>query len=268
MRFSSRLFLYAPLLLFVLLLCLVSAYWWQQSQSWKAKLDALNGKEVMPGITMQFAERRIGGFPFRVDTILKQFELKSSNGFSWKTEDFAIHRLSYKGGQYIFEAAGQQQLRYPALNGENRNFVFLPGSLRADALLQGGILKRFDLVLVALSAPGLTAEGAELHLRHLADQNKIEVVAFANKVSGMNGDLRLVGDITSAMAFMPLLHGTGRLADVLDAWRKDGSVTLHKFQSGNQTATGRLKLDAQNRLTGQLSQPVLKAQTLLTPPLY
>ena len=108
MRYSSRFFLYAPFSLFVILAIAVGVQWWREASAWSQKIDALNGHEIAPGITLHFASRQLTGFPFRVDTVFKDLRLSFAGprAFKWKAEDFALHRLSYGSGKTVFEAGG------------------------------------------------------------------------------------------------------------------------------------------------------------------
>src|SRR5215472_12801685 len=87
MNYSSRFFLYAPLALFLLLAAGASAVWWREASALSARLDALNGHEAMPGVTLRFASKTVGGFPFNIDVVFKDFrvEIRTPHGPSiWR----------------------------------------------------------------------------------------------------------------------------------------------------------------------------------------
>ncbi len=76
MRYSSRFFLYAPFALFVCLAVAVMALWWRAAGAWTRKLDALNGHEIMPGVIFILVRSQtIAGFPFRLDTMFRDFRI-------------------------------------------------------------------------------------------------------------------------------------------------------------------------------------------------
>ena len=61
-----------------------------------ARLDSANGGEIVPGIVFAFAEKSVGGFPFRLDAVLEgvTFTDRRPDGeTSWRTERMAVHKL-------------------------------------------------------------------------------------------------------------------------------------------------------------------------------
>src|SRR5215472_12638302 len=126
MRYSSRLFLYAP---FVILLAIATAAmlrWRQLATEWETKLLAANrGEEIAPGVTLHFASEAISGFPFNLDAVLERpvFSVQSTRGpISLESEHFAIHALTYGRAQQIFEAAGKQILKWTDTEGGTHRF--------------------------------------------------------------------------------------------------------------------------------------------------
>jgi hypothetical protein len=163
MRYSSRFFLYAPFVGLLLLAGIAMANWWIKASALAAKLDAVNGHEIMPGVRLSFAEKRLAGFPFRMDTILKNLrvEVAEMGGpIVWTSERFAMHALTYGRVQVIIEAAGRQTLSWHDAHGGAHIFAFLPGTFRASALLQQSKLIRFDGEIVDLDGSEFRANNA------------------------------------------------------------------------------------------------------------
>src|SRR5258705_13239947 len=70
MSYSSRLFIYGPVGLLLLIVVLYSVFWSVQADPLSARLDRSNGGEVIPGINFAFAGKTVGGYPFRLDAVL------------------------------------------------------------------------------------------------------------------------------------------------------------------------------------------------------
>lgn len=275
MRFSSRFFLYAPFSLLVILAVLVSIEWWRQANEWSRKIDSLNGQEIAPGITLHFTGRQLAGFPFRVDTVFKNFRLSFAGprAFQWRAEDFALHRLSYGSGKTVFEAAGKQEFSWTGSDGNPVSFSFLPGSVRADAITEKGRLVRFDLVLVALDAPKLSAGRIEVHLRQDPKIDAIDLVAFANSLSPPGrptiSHAKINSRITMAQFLKGMLSGDADWRTALEAWRLAGAhIDLLDVQAKDIRTTGRLALDSSHALKGTLSHEILGLAALQSAPLY
>ena len=116
MRYSNRLFLYAPFVVLLVLASAVMLRWREVAHEWETKLLAANGgREIAPGVTLHFASEEIEGFPFNLDAVLVHMVLavQSTRGpLSLKSERFAIHALTYGQEQQIFEAAGTQTVSW------------------------------------------------------------------------------------------------------------------------------------------------------------
>jgi len=275
MRYSSRFFLYAPFSTLVILAVLVGVQWWREAGAWSKQIDALNGREIAPGITLHFTKRQISGFPFRVDTTFKDFRISFAGprAFEWHAEDFALHRLSYSSGKTVFEAGGKQTFSWIGSDSKPAEFTFLPGSVRADAITNSGRIVRFDLVLVALDAPKITAGRLEVHARHDPKLDALDLVVFANSLSlpsqktidYAKADMRL----TMAQFLKGMLSGDADWRTALEAWRAAGAhVDLVDVQSKADHASGRLMLDNSHALKGTLSHEAFGLTALESAPLY
>ena len=96
MKYSSRFFLYAPFGLFLAIALGVGIHWWLAASALSARLAAMNGREIVPGVTMRFASRIIAGFPFSLDTVFRgaSFRVDTPHGpTEWRPEEFAMHRM-------------------------------------------------------------------------------------------------------------------------------------------------------------------------------
>jgi len=237
MRYSSRFFLYAPLGLFLAIMTVIGVHWWVVADAFAAKLDAANGHAIAPGVTLRFASRSISGFPFSLDTVMRDvsFEIATPHGpVLWRTQDFAMHALSYGREQSIFEAAGRQELDWTGAGGERRRLVFAVGSLHASAVEDKGGLARFDLDLVGFGSKALTARRLQLHLRRDPAKNAFDLVAAADDVHAAAQSCpslddhiaagRLVAIATPAAALARLRAGAQDWGEAVAQWRMAGGA--------------------------------------------
>ena len=236
MKYSSRFFLYAPLGLFLAIALGVGIQWWLAASFLAARLQAMNGHQIAPGVTMRFASRSIAGFPFSLDTVFRGVSLRIDTPHGpteWRSEEFAMHALTYGRDETIFEAAGKQELRWTTYDGSRRALVFAVGSLRASAISDLGGLARFDLDLVGFGSTALMARRLQFHVRRDgADKVELAVMADDVRISprrclGLGDRLaagRLTGTVTRARAFSALRAGTQDWGSAVANWRAAGGL--------------------------------------------
>ncbi len=269
MRYSSRFFLYAPFLVLVAILGVAMLRWWSLAAPLESRLTHDNGREIAPGVTLRFAQEETGGFPFEIDVVMSNVEIAVATPrgpFVWHTERFARHSLTYGPDVIVFEAAGRQGLAWTDSGGARHDLQFVPGSLRASAILKQGRVERFDLDLVDPESPDISGARVQLHARQDATGNGIEFFASADAMhfslahAGMGRalhQLRLQGVIAPAASFTTLLSGLSDWRSSAENWRaRAGTLSLSElaFQFDNVTATarGRLSLDGAHRPSGAL----------------
>jgi hypothetical protein len=243
--YSSRFWLFAPITIFLGLAAIAMAHWWAVAGTVERELDAMNGHEAAPGITLSFASRNVSGFPFNLDIVFTDFAIAGQGAhgpFRWTTKNFALHRLTYGRLQGIYEAAGNQTLSWTDGGGRPHGLNFLAGSLRASAIADRQGLLRFDLDVVDASGRDsagtpFTALRSQLHLRRdpKADAMDLQVsgdeIKTQGNIAGLFGDhithVALYATLTKGSAFAPLLAGTGTWAAASADWRtKGGQVTM------------------------------------------
>jgi hypothetical protein len=270
MKYSSRFFLWAPLAFLLTLAALAMIHWWIDASALSKRLDAINGHDIMPGVRVSFAQKRIAGFPFRLDTILKNLrvEIRDTDGpIVWTTQDFAMHALTYGRVQAILEAAGPQTLTWRDGRGDAHRFEFLPGSFRASAILQDGKLVRFDSEIVDLDGADFRAADAQFHLR--IRSNAIDTFVKLQRAHIPGGyaaalgpdvdELTAKGTLDSASTLDRLLRGLETPSDALDRWRRRGVLEVSDFSFEQKqrrlSVRGRLTLDGHHELSGTLRGP-------------
>jgi hypothetical protein len=277
-RYSHRLFLYAPYLLLLVLAVAAGLRWWSVADALERRLNQANrGREIAPGVTLHFTSENIGGFPFNIDAIFENVTI-TVNGprgpIVWHTEHFAMHALTYGREQEIFEAAGRQRLSWTDTEGSTRHFDFIPGSLRASAIAADGHLARFDLDIAAPGSQNFSAARAQLHVRAPSDRNVMDVYVSADvlrlspaleSVLGTDvQDFAVRGKFTQAAKFLPLLAANESWLPAVDSWRRSaGAFELEALEitSGRLQvhAVGKLTLDTSHRMQGSMNLNVADA---------
>lgn len=270
MKFTHRFFIYAPFALFVILALGASVRWWLAASDFSRRLDAENGHAIAPGVTLHFASKRIAGFPFRLDAVFKDLEIDVDTPrgpLRWRTGEFALHTLTYGRVQTILEAAGPQRLDWTAMDGKTRDFTFVPGALHASAIDDDGGLSRFDLDIVAVGSPALTAAQAQIHIRRGPDHDGLDVFVEADGIrlaprnhSALGDEIPLVkiqGTVAPGAPFNGMRAGRAPWLDAVEAWRNaDGAFRVDsgeiRFRDFDAMGKGALSLDDAHRPSGSV----------------
>jgi len=281
MNYSHRFFLYGPVGLFAILMLGVIGYWFVASASVSHKLDAINGHEFAPGIRISFAQKTMGGFPFRLDSELDglRVEIATSHGPTvWTAEHFAFHSLTYGRTQYVFEAAGKQAITWHKDSGELRTYQFLPALLRGSMIARAGEVSRLDLEAINVDSADVAAVLVQLHLRkdpkidgldlfvsadgvHIADDLK---PAFGPDMK----TLRIDALISPGTSFDPLLAGRGDWRVAAENWRtRHGGVLVNSIALDwgklDIAGKGAMTVDAAHRPMGALQLKIDDWQPLV-----
>ena len=284
MSYSNRIWIYGPVGLLLLVVILYSVFWRVQADMLAARLDSANGGEILPGIVFSFAEKSVGGFPFRLDAVLEgvTFTDRRPDGeTSWRSERMAAHRLTYRNNLYVLEVAGLQSFELPGEPGQPSRVTHItPAIARASAILQDGRLARFDLDLQNVEAKDARAAPEEnrtfragrLQFHMMGRDNDTIDVAFKvenatigegykPKLAGTLALADLRGRVSQAASFELLERGGGSLTDALEHWRQNGGMLaverLALDWAGIKTdLNGSLGVDGSHRLEGELTGAV------------
>jgi hypothetical protein len=281
MKYSSRFFLYAPLAVFLAIAIAACGLWWREAGALSARLDALKGHEAMPGVTLSYASKSIGGFPFNLDVVFQNLKVTVATPHgpsSWTTEKFALHALTYGREQMIFEAAGRQALSWSDLAGKAHTMPFEVGELHASAIMGERGLSRFDLDCFGFGSPALTAARVQLHARLAPGGRAIDIAAGADAVhlsprlsSLFGDDITQVRLDASAMPSRPIDGLRAARTDwvsAIETWRAaSGALQVRDLEiSWNRLSAmgkGRLTLDDSHAVDGLLDFKVAGIETLL-----
>ena len=268
MSYSHRFFLYAPLALLLMFAAAVMIYWKIVAGPFDEGLAAADGHEIMPGVRISYATKTLGGFPFRLDAVLDGFSLQmqTRNGpFVWHADHFAVHALTYGRNHQIFETAGTQAFSWTDPDGAHHQYAFVPGSMRASAIVSSGRLSQFDLDIVALASPELAAARIQVHLRRQPGHDALQYVLSGDNlrrtIAGKTGtaqDITVSGDLAPAGPLAGLLGGATDWRVAAESWRQHGgSLTIERIESLQDqikvNGSGKLSLDDQHRLEGRVA---------------
>ncbi|HEX4302722.1 MAG TPA: DUF2125 domain-containing protein [Rhizomicrobium sp.] len=281
MKYSSRFFLYAPLALFLALAVGAGVVWWRAADALSARLDALNGHDAMPGVTLRFSSKSIGGFPFNLDVVFQDFSVTVATPHgpsAWHTDKFALHALTYGREQMIFEAAGHQSLIWTDLKGGAHALPFEAGELHASSIEGEHGLTRFDLDCIGFGSPALTAARVQLHARVAPGEKAVDLFVTADGThlspplaSLFGADVTRVRLNASALPSSPfngLRNGRTDWVSAAETWRKAGGairvddleIAWHQM---SVMGKGVLALDGAHTVQGALDFRVAGMQTLL-----
>jgi hypothetical protein len=265
MRYSSRFFLYAPLVLLLALAGLVSLHWWRTADAFEARLAALKGHEALPGVTLDWSNVTVSGFPFRMDATFDGFAAQGTGAhgpFAWRSERFALHALTYGARKTVFEAAGNQHLSWNDAAGAAHSADFLPGSLRASTVRDASGLSRFDVEGIELA--GQSGNGnfrigkVQFHMRRDPDGKSIDLMAAGDAVTAAGP----LGNARSFRIYQTLSHGSA-LAGLLRGEKAPPQAHALWLLAGGKAAITQAELDGKkNALTPEQSAA---AVTLLSP---
>ena len=285
MNYSHRIWIWGPVGVLLLIVAAYCGFWFWAKDRVSDWLDAANGREIMPGVTFAFAEKEVGGFPFRVDVVLGgvTFQHLAPEGeTAWRAEKLAFHLLPYDFDHYIFEVAGLQSIaRPPEKPGRPARILYVtPQIARASALTDGHRVTRVDIDLdnvfvedATLDAPaGRNARFGRIQLHFRADPD--DTVDAALRIDAANigpgftpplgPDLKLFlisGKLTQAQALQHLRHGEDSFYAAAERWRTAKgvlSLTDFQFQWGGvgAEAKGRMTFDDLHRVKGKITAHV------------
>ncbi|HWF64961.1 MAG TPA: DUF2125 domain-containing protein [Rhizomicrobium sp.] len=259
LNYSSRFWLYAPLVLFLALAAWAMGHWWSVAGALDSKLKAMNGHQAIPGVTISWRKQTISGFPFNLDVVLDNLQMQAEaprGPLIWHSDQFALHTLSYGGAHYIFEAAGPQILAWSDADNERHQLSFLPAGLHASSIADGKGLARFDLDMVGASGKdsdggAFTVARVQFHMRRDPKGDALDLMQSAVDVRGPAtpfGDriqsLEVYSQVTQGSAFFRLLAGRAGWMDALMAWRHQNGAIAYGPVRVQSSAVKADKMDA------------------------
>lgn len=280
MRYSSRLYLYAPLILLAVLAVAATLLWESVAGGLETALLRSNVGTIAPGVTLRFAHERVSGFPFNVDAVLDDVTFEVSSAFGparWHTDRFALHELTFGRAQQIYEAAGAQTLDWSDAGHARHHFVFVPGSLQASAISSHGRLLRFDLDINGIGSREITGARLQLHFRKSPGRDAIDIVMSADDLhlgralqagfGPLLSKLNVQGSILPAAPLADLFSGREAWTAAADKLRRhQGVFRIDRFEvrwaAISAHGTGALAVDDSHRAVGNLETVMTGRPTL------
>jgi hypothetical protein len=280
MSYSNRIFMYGPVALLLLIVILYSVFWRVQADTLAARLDRANGGELVPGVSFSFAQKTIGGFPFRLDVLLSGVSFGYRSGgaeLDWRSDRIALHRLAYNPGQFIFEADGMQTFTWTGEQGNKPATIsLLPETARASAILTSGRLVRLDVDIwrprgtqKSAQLPGIdfSADRAQFHALARRNDTLDLVLQIDNGQAGapsapaiLQTSFPLIdcrATLDRAGSLVGVENGTEDVAGALQQWRtQQGSIDVTSlalnWPDARANLRGKLTLDPDDHLSGVL----------------
>jgi len=247
-KYSSRFWLYAPTALFLFLAAAVMIHWWTAAGAFEKKLAALKGREAVPGVTLNWDKAEVGGFPFRLDANFQNLRIAGAGAhgpFSWRSEKFAMHGLTYGRSQDVYEAAGRQQVSWTGPNGGRHSASFLSSSMRGSSIVDGQGLRRFDLDIANPGGPDIAMTRFQFHMRRDPGGNSLDLMVSTDgfqRGTKKPDHLQLYVTLAKAEWLMPLLRGEASWPEATQRWRSQGgSEKLSNDLAAGQALAGLLK---------------------------
>ena len=224
MNYSSRFWLYAPVCTFLALAAIAGVHWWIVADAFNKKLAALKGHQAVPGVMLDWDTVSTGGFPFRLDADFTKFRITGAGAhgpFSWSTEEFALHALTYGRAKTVYEAAGQQQVSWTDDAGAVHEASFLPGALRASSVRDDRGLARADLEIIGLAGKDFAIGRFQLHMRRDPDGADLDLMLKAES-AGTRKLVQVYATLSHANTLTSLLQGEKSWPEADANWRAQG----------------------------------------------
>jgi hypothetical protein len=194
--------------------------------AFEKRLAALKGHQAIPGVTLNWDRVDVAGFPFRIDAQFSNLRVQGAGAhgpFSWTTEKFALHALTYGRDKTVYEAAGRQRATWTDGAGVAHAVDFLPGSLHASSTLDAKGLARADLDIVGLGSKDFTIGRLQFHMRRDPDGADLDLMLRADKFGARN-QLQVYATLSRAGSLTSLLKGQTSWPQADANWRAQGGV--------------------------------------------
>ncbi|HZH09208.1 MAG TPA: DUF2125 domain-containing protein [Microvirga sp.] len=266
---KSRFWLYAPLILLLLVAIAWSVAWFVIRNRATGALDAWLAAEAGSGRQWTCADRTIAGYPFRIEIVCNTLDLKQGTVSASFGRTEAIAQV-YQPRLVIAEVEGPLRVTDGKVTVQGQ-WDLLQASIHAS---QAGLQR----LSIAANAPKFTMRGLlpqeivtsgqrlELHLR--PNPSRAAEKAYDAALSVTQASLpmldQLIGgtepaDLSADVTVTQAAGFQGRpLAQELERWRKaDGTLDVLMLSGAKGPrrveAKGQLKLDEEHRPAGQLS---------------
>jgi hypothetical protein len=274
-----------PLVLVGLLAAGWSAFWYQQVGKFETRLDELIEREASLGKQWTCAQRKIGGFPFRLEATCGKTSLVLKDaGLSLGIGTVRAVAQAYDPSLMIIEADGPMQITNQASETWTTKWELARSSVRFDLKNLKDLPERSSLEIKSISvfAPNnpkvsTTIESIDVQARRNPEKFATErafdlaftvtnlVDFMLAEITKTNDPLTLSYDLTITRNPEP---SKKPLPEQLELWRiQGGLVTLRQMMVNrgpfNLVMSGEMGLDAQHRPDFRLDTKVKGLDELL-----
>lgn len=259
----SRTVLYVIPSLIAVLAIALSAWWMFASRQAAVAMDQWLGRESQAGREWNCADRKIGGYPFRIELECPALTFTAKDGAVAEVKAgrvLAVWQI-YQPSLIIVEF--DRALAFTFRSGEKRELK--TKSLRMSLHFDGHDLPdRLALVGEQVEMPTMfSSQALELHLLRGGEASepndlRLYIETQNTLIEGLKRDdakpMTIMADARASEGAVLYMHGTG---SVLDRWREAGGK-LHingvkiTRGDGDLQMTGTLALDETHRLNGKV----------------
>jgi len=268
-----------PIALMSLLLLVAlgwTAAWYVLAGQIEAEADRWLAREAAAGRVHDCAERRIGGFPFRLEIICRGFSSASGQGaeaIAIKAAGLHVVAQVYNPGHVIAEIESPVEIDSPALPGRvTATFELAQASYRGslDAMERTALVVDKLAVEQAGSVPmNWTSSHVELHARRppmaAPEARDFDVAFSAHDLSVEGATTPIDLDVQGKVAALPE-RWRGPHASLREWQARGGSLEISALRAEADrvlaSARGVLSLDDQGRLDGKLAAEIAGVEAL------
>lgn len=265
-----RRFARLPLVVLVAVLLgasLWSGYWWIATRAIERGIENELARLAETGVTVDCADRRLGGYPFRFDLRCGPLSARGADGSEGTVSSLTVAALAYNPSRMIVEAGAPLSARFADGSSAVLAWSLAHASLDFDTVGLSGLSVSVEKPdLRAGEAAPVTAGLAELHTRLHPDGRGSDVALTAEDVAlpalGETGTLRVVAAIedgglsarADAAAFLKRLAAEGTAGRLTEVRLSAGGSELR--------ITGPFAVDSRGEISGSFQVSLVDPQHL------
>ena len=269
----SRLWLYAPFVLVAVAVVAWSAYWFGTRQALIQAVEAEVARLHTDGYELSWANRQVGGYPFRLDVTLVDPQLRTPGGWTVSCPRLEAEAFLHSPGHWIMATpkgftfspakGGPVEVRGSTLRASFQDLTRRPPSVSME-----GVGLRFKSLDAGKAFALTRAARLELHLRPGPDH---QGAVFFRLEGGLPTPGTALGQWAGSQPVSAeadaLLNALDHAGTTKDWSAAGGAIRVrHAVASaGSITArtSGQLTLDPQGQISGKLPLSLSKGDTAL-----
>lgn len=258
--------LYGPYIALAIAVTLWSGAWLMAREKVIQGTDRLAAKYESAGYEIAWKQRSVGGYPFRIDLVLTDVEVRDPEGWGMTSGRLEAEAFLHAPGHWVFAAPRGVSLLRPAggpveITGSTLHASLTGLDMRPPRFSFEGLNLHFRTLDGRDTFPMTGAEKIEAYLRPGPDHQAAVLFRLtkgrADRPGGIAEPLRLDLELEAILSRTDSLKGTG-WTQTVKAWAAAGGQA--SLRSAKATAgpamlvarPGTLGLDAAGRVSGQL----------------